>query len=130
KSQVPLIPGNSYRYLETYLKSWQEPYIVRCSAEFKTMNEKKLIDIPANAFKIDKYQSVETGNLPLILVINVAGINITDKGAYLENKDLPEEIDFPSENINIKQRYRLIEVSFCDGNHHIADVGFENVKNT
>ncbi|CAG8705795.1 14717_t:CDS:2, partial [Gigaspora margarita] len=124
KSQVPLIPGNSY--LETYLKSWQEPYIVPCSAEFKTMNEEKPIDIPLNAFKIDKYQL----RLPLILVINVAGINVTDERAYLENKDLPKEIDFPLENVNIKQRYRLTGVSFCDGSHHIADVCFENVRNT
>ncbi|CAG8499466.1 17022_t:CDS:2, partial [Gigaspora rosea] len=66
---------------------------------------------------------------PLILVINVTGISFTDKEIYFENKDLPEEIDFPSNGINIKQRYRLMEVSFCDGNHHIVDVHFENVKN-
>ncbi|CAG8761569.1 18250_t:CDS:2, partial [Gigaspora margarita] len=35
--------------------------------------------------------------------INVAGINITDEGFYLESKDLPEEISFP-EDIHIKQR--------------------------
>ncbi|CAG8752080.1 10385_t:CDS:2, partial [Gigaspora rosea] len=89
-------------YFETCLKNWQKPYLLSCGAEFKTMNEEESIDIPKNAFKIDKYTSVET-RLPLILVINVASISITDEGTYLENKDLPEEINFPSEDINIKQ---------------------------
>ncbi|CAG8523716.1 340_t:CDS:2, partial [Dentiscutata heterogama] len=56
--------------------------------------------------------------LPLILVVNIAGINITDKGFYLEYKDLPEEISFSSENTNIKQ-----------SNYHIANIRFENIKN-
>ncbi|CAG8712719.1 46447_t:CDS:2 [Gigaspora margarita] len=67
--------------------------------------------------------------LPLILVVNVAGINITDKGFYLEYKDLLEEISFPSEDAYIKQKYRLMRASFCDGNYHVANVHFENVKN-
>ncbi|CAG8815452.1 16998_t:CDS:2, partial [Gigaspora rosea] len=68
--------------------------------------------------------------LPLILAINVTGINIIDEEKYLENKDLPEEISFPPDNIHIKQRYRLTGVSFRNGNHHIADVRFENIKNS
>ncbi|KAF0411274.1 hypothetical protein F8M41_008209 [Gigaspora margarita] len=87
KSQEPVVPESSY--FESYLKHWQEPYNVPCSAEFKTINNEKLTNIPGNAFKIDKYKSVETGNV----------------------------------------KYRLTGVSFCDGNHHIADVHFENVKN-
>ena len=42
--------------------------------------------------------------LPLILVINVTDISFTDEGTYLKNKDLPEEINFPSEDVNLKQR--------------------------
>ncbi|RIB20034.1 hypothetical protein C2G38_2180343 [Gigaspora rosea] len=123
-------------------------YDIVLVAKFKTTNNEKLTNIPVNAFKINKYKSVETGNvknlylcmgkvtstrqidqwLPLILVINITGINITNEGRYLENKDLPEEIEFPSD-VDVKQRYRLTGVSFCDGNHHIADVRFENVKN-
>ncbi|CAG8645349.1 788_t:CDS:2, partial [Gigaspora rosea] len=143
---ISVVPESSY--FESYLKHWQEPYNVLCSAKFKTTNNEKLTNIPVNAFKINKYKSVETGNvknlylcmgkvtstrqidqwLPLILVINITGINITNEGRYLENKDLPEEIEFPSD-VDVKQRYRLTGVSFCDGNHHIADVRFENVKN-
>ncbi|CAG8760193.1 9017_t:CDS:2 [Gigaspora margarita] len=67
--------------------------------------------------------------LPLILVVNVAGINITNEGLYLECKNLLEEISFSSENANIKQRYRLMGASFCDSNYYIADVRFENIKN-
>ncbi|KAF0459945.1 hypothetical protein F8M41_000641 [Gigaspora margarita] len=61
--------------------------------------------------------------------LKVARINITDERFYLECKDLPEEISFPSEDAYIKQRYRLMGASFCDGNHHVADVCFENIKN-
>ncbi|CAG8729031.1 7549_t:CDS:1, partial [Dentiscutata heterogama] len=42
--------------------------------------------------------------LPLNLVVNIAVINITDEGFYLEYKDLLEEISFSSEDANIKQR--------------------------
>ncbi|CAG8761229.1 836_t:CDS:2, partial [Gigaspora rosea] len=66
--------------------------------------------------------------LPLILVVNVTGINITNEGFYLESKDLLEEISFP-EDVHIKQRYYLMGASFCNSNYHIADVRFENVKN-
>ncbi|CAG8518132.1 3961_t:CDS:2, partial [Gigaspora rosea] len=105
KTQVPVLPESSY--FETCFKNWQESHIVPCSAEFKAINEES---IPENAFKIDKYTLVETGDvkstrqidqrLPLILVINVTGISITDEEIYLENKDLPEEIDFPSNGVN------------------------------
>ncbi|CAG8524110.1 8298_t:CDS:2 [Gigaspora rosea] len=109
-----MLPGSNC--FEACLKNWQMPCIVPCSAEFKAIDEES-INIPENAFKIDKYTSVETGNvklsklkltrqidqrLPLILVINVTGISIIDKETYLENKDLLEEIDFPSEDVNIK----------------------------
>ncbi|CAG8832425.1 6870_t:CDS:2, partial [Gigaspora margarita] len=56
-------------------------------------------------------------------------INITDEGFYLECKDLLEEISFHLEDAYIKQRYHLIGALFCDSNHHIADIRFENVKN-
>ncbi|CAG8713220.1 18185_t:CDS:2 [Gigaspora rosea] len=138
--QAPVLQDSNY--FETCLKIWQVSYIIPCGAEFKTMDENGSINIPKNAFKIDKYTSVETGNvklikstrhidqqLPLILVINVIGININDDRAYLENKDLPEEINFLSEDVNIRQRYRLMGVSFCDGNYYIADVRLKNVKN-
>ncbi|CAG8538671.1 23013_t:CDS:2, partial [Cetraspora pellucida] len=121
KSQAFMLPKSGY--FETYLRNWKKPYIVSCDAEFKTMNEEELSNISVNAFKIDKYKLLETGNikhlylcvgkikltrqidqwLPLILVINVVDINITDEGTYLENKDLLEEIDFPSENVDTKQ---------------------------
>ncbi|CAG8828707.1 35436_t:CDS:2, partial [Gigaspora margarita] len=67
--------------------------------------------------------------LPLILVINVIGISINDDRTYLENKDLPEEINFLSEDLNIRQKYHLMGVFFCDSNHYITDVHLENVKN-
>ncbi|RIB05330.1 hypothetical protein C2G38_2219907 [Gigaspora rosea] len=120
KTQAPVLQESNY--FETWLKIWQEPYIIPYGTEFKTMDEKGSINIPKNAFKIDKYTSVETGNVKL-------SISINDNRTYLENKDLPEEIDFSSEDVNIKQRYHLTGVSFCDGNHHIADVRLENVKN-
>ncbi|RIB27572.1 hypothetical protein C2G38_2160191 [Gigaspora rosea] len=118
--QAPVLQDSNY--FETCLKIWQVSYIIPCGAEFKTMDENGSINIPKNAFKIDKYTSVETGNVKL-------SININDDRAYLENKDLPEEINFLSEDVNIRQRYHLMGVSFCDGNHHIADVRHENVKN-
>ncbi|RIB17963.1 hypothetical protein C2G38_2037295 [Gigaspora rosea] len=85
--------------------------------------DKESTNIPKNSFKIDKYTSVETGNVKL-------RISIIDEETYLENKDIPEEISFPSEDVNIKQRYRLTGVSFCDDKHYIANIRFENVKNT
>ncbi|CAG8630146.1 21867_t:CDS:2 [Gigaspora margarita] len=114
KTQASMLQESNY--FETCLKNWQEPYIALCRSEFKTMDEKESINIPENTFKIDKYTSAKTGNifisvsgkvestrhidqwLPLILVINITGISITDKGTYLENKDLLEEINFPSED--------------------------------
>ncbi|KAG9302426.1 hypothetical protein G9A89_011476 [Geosiphon pyriformis] len=68
--------------------------------------------------------------LPLILVINVTGISTINEKTSLQNKDLPEEINFPKGNQITKQRYRLMGVSFCNDIHHIADVRFENVKNS
>ncbi|RIB07415.1 hypothetical protein C2G38_2147582 [Gigaspora rosea] len=58
KAQASALPGDNY--FETCLKNWQKPYLLSCGAEFKTMNEEESIDIPKNAFKIDKYTSVET----------------------------------------------------------------------
>ncbi|CAG8610438.1 17288_t:CDS:2, partial [Dentiscutata heterogama] len=97
-------------YFETCLKNWQEPCIAPCGAELKNMDKKGSINIPKNAFKIDKYTSMETENvkltrhidqrLPLILVINVTGISFINEGTYLENKDLLEEINFPSKDIS------------------------------
>ncbi|KAG9304585.1 hypothetical protein G9A89_020149 [Geosiphon pyriformis] len=68
--------------------------------------------------------------LPLILVINVTGISTINEKRSLQNKDLPEEINFPKGNQITKQRYRLMGVSFCNDIHHIADVRFENFKNS
>ncbi|CAG8583287.1 11408_t:CDS:2, partial [Ambispora gerdemannii] len=67
--------------------------------------------------------------LPLILVINVTGISIIDEGMYLQNKDLLEKISFSLEDQAMTQRYHLTGVAFCNNNHHIADVRFENTKN-
>jgi len=36
--------------------------------------------------------------LPLVLVINVTGVNVINEGRCLQNKDLPEEISFPLED--------------------------------
>ncbi|CAG8786211.1 4852_t:CDS:2, partial [Gigaspora rosea] len=68
--------------------------------------------------------------LLLILAINVTGISINEEGIYLKNKDLPEEISFPPDDEQKKQRYRLTDVSFCNSNHHVADIHFENIKNS
>ncbi|CAG8746541.1 22575_t:CDS:2, partial [Gigaspora rosea] len=113
KTQASILPESNY--FETYFKQWKEPYIVPCESEFKTMNGEKPKKIPISAFRFDKCTSVETGKtkqidqwLPLILVINVTGINIIDKEKYLENKDLPEEISFPPDDVHIKQRYILV----------------------
>ncbi|RIB07442.1 hypothetical protein C2G38_2274242 [Gigaspora rosea] len=147
KLQLSVLSGKG-TYFKTCLKHWQDPCIVSCGSEFVTMNGKQPKNVLVNAFKVDKYTSIESGKikhlylctgkatstrhinrrLPLILVVNVAGINITDEGFYLECKDLPEEISFPSEDAYIKQRYRLMGASFCNSNHHVADVCFENVK--
>ncbi|RIB27504.1 hypothetical protein C2G38_2160337 [Gigaspora rosea] len=91
-----------------------KPQIPVLPEKFKAMDEEST-NIPKNSFKIDKYTSVETGNVKL-------RISIIDEETYLENKDIPEEIRFPSEDVNIKQRYHLTRVSFCDDKHHIADV--------
>ncbi|RIB16819.1 hypothetical protein C2G38_2188899 [Gigaspora rosea] len=105
-----MLPGSNC--FEACLKNWQMPCIVPCSAEFKAIDEES-INIPENAFKIDKYTSVETGNvklsnsflpfiyLPSNTLLDIC-ISIIDKETYLENKDLLEEIDFPSEDVNIK----------------------------
>ncbi|KAF0508129.1 hypothetical protein F8M41_018831 [Gigaspora margarita] len=142
KPQTSVLPESNY--FEACLKNWQKPCIVPCGAEFKAMDEEST-NIPKNSVKIDKYTSVETRNvklskvkstrqidqrLLLILVINVTGISIIDEETNLENKDIPEEISFPLEDVNIKQRYRLMGDSFCDNKHHITNVHFENVKNT
>ncbi|CAG8808581.1 8979_t:CDS:2, partial [Gigaspora margarita] len=91
---------------------WKEPYIIPCESEFKTKNREKPKNIPMNAFRFDKYISVETGKpsratstrqsdqqLPLILAINATGISINEEGICLENKDLPEEISFSPDDI-------------------------------
>ncbi|CAG8523933.1 13095_t:CDS:1, partial [Gigaspora rosea] len=61
KSQESVVPESSH--FELYLKHWQEPYNVLCSTEFKTINNEKLTNISVNAFKMDQYKSVETGNV-------------------------------------------------------------------
>ncbi|KAF0428036.1 hypothetical protein F8M41_005917 [Gigaspora margarita] len=123
KTHVCVLPGSNY--FETCLKQWKEPYIVSCGSEFKTKNGEKPKNIPMNAFRFNKYTSVETGKtkylyicsgratstrqidqwLPLILAINITGISINEVGICLENKDLPEEISFPPDDIQKKQRY-------------------------
>ncbi|RIB13746.1 hypothetical protein C2G38_2196937 [Gigaspora rosea] len=125
KPQSQVLPGGG-NYFETCLKYWQELFIVSCGSELVTINGKKPKDVPANAYKVDKYASLESRKIKHLYLC--AGINITDEEFYLESKDLPEEISFP-EDVHIKQRYRFIGASFCDSNHHIADVRFENVKN-
>ncbi|KAG9302663.1 hypothetical protein G9A89_007367 [Geosiphon pyriformis] len=77
-----------------------------------------------------EYLGCSNRRLPLILVINVTGISTINEKTSLQNKDLPEEINFPKGNQITKQRYRLMGVSFCNDIHHIADVRFENVKNS
>ncbi|RIB00060.1 hypothetical protein C2G38_2235799, partial [Gigaspora rosea] len=148
KKHVCILPGSNY--FETCLKQWKEPYIVSCGSEFKTKNGEKPKNIPMNAFRFDKYTSVETGKtkylyicsgratstrqidqqLPLILAINVTGISINEEGICFENKDLLEEISFPPDDEQKKQRYHLTGVSFCNSNHHVADIHFENIKNS
>ncbi|CAG8685156.1 11449_t:CDS:2, partial [Gigaspora margarita] len=109
KTQAPMLQESNY--FKPCLKNWQKPYIAPCGAEFKTIDKKGSVNISENAFKINKYTLAETGNVKL-------SISITNEGTYLKNKDLPEEINFPSEDVNIKQ-----------SNHYIADVCFENIKN-
>ncbi|KAG9285737.1 hypothetical protein G9A89_003416 [Geosiphon pyriformis] len=77
-----------------------------------------------------EYLGCSNRRLPLILVINVTGISTINEKTSLQNKDLPEEINFPKGNQITKQRYRLMGVSFCNDIHHIADVRFENFKNS
>ncbi|CAG8794054.1 16818_t:CDS:2, partial [Gigaspora margarita] len=115
KTQLPV--SSRSNYFEACLKDWQEPYIVSCGTKFKIMNEKESINIPKNAFKIDKYTSIYTGKIKLvrqinqwlllILVINVAGISMIDEETYLEINDLPKEINFSSEDIKIRQSITL-----------------------
>ncbi|CAG8626133.1 7646_t:CDS:2, partial [Ambispora gerdemannii] len=136
-------------YFETCLKHWQEPYLCICGSEFKTTNGEVPKNIPVNAYGIEKVTLVETGEtknvyrcvnnvtstrqidqrLPLILVINVTEISIDDEGVYLQNKNLSEEISFPYEDHVMAKRYRLAEVSYCNGSHHVADIYFEKTKN-
>ncbi|CAG8501120.1 8107_t:CDS:2 [Cetraspora pellucida] len=120
--QAPMLQESNY--FKTCLKNWQEPCIVLYGAKFKNIDKKESINIPKNAFKIDKYTLIETENVKLtryinqwpllILVINVTGISFTDEEMYLENKDLLEEINFPLEDVNLKQRYHLTRVFFCN----------------
>ncbi|RIB13245.1 hypothetical protein C2G38_2198395 [Gigaspora rosea] len=104
--------ANPTSYTHLLIKHWEEPCVVSCGLEFVTINRRNPKNVPKNAFKVDKYTSVESGKLKF----------------YLESKDLPEEIRFPLKD-TLKQRYRLMGVSFCNSNHHVADVRFENVKN-
>ncbi|CAG8529340.1 8033_t:CDS:2 [Gigaspora margarita] len=60
--QIPVLLESNY--FEACLKNWQMPCIVSCGTEFKAIDE-ELINIPENAFKINKYTSVETGNAKL-----------------------------------------------------------------
>ncbi|KAG9300344.1 hypothetical protein G9A89_000618 [Geosiphon pyriformis] len=105
-------------------------------------------NVPTNAYMTKKCVSLETGKLeyfyrctgdtvskrqidqrlPLILVINVTGISTINEKTSLQNKDLPEEINFPKGNQITKQRYRLMGVSFCSGIDHIADVRSKMLK--
>ncbi|CAG8444280.1 15873_t:CDS:2 [Gigaspora rosea] len=135
KTQVCILPGSNY--FETYLRQWKEPFITPCGSEFKTMNGEKPKNISISAFRylyICSEKAISTRQIDqqllLILAINVTGISIIDEEIYLENKDLSEEISFPPDDIHLMQRYRLMNVSFCNGNHYIADVRFENIKDS
>ncbi|CAG8760671.1 5846_t:CDS:2 [Gigaspora margarita] len=110
---------SSSNYFEAYLKYWQDPYITTCGSEIKTVNGKEPKGIPANAFKIKNQILAETGT---------SRINILNEGIYHQSKDLSTEINFPLYQV-ITQRYHLTGVSYCNSNHHIADIWFENVKN-
>ncbi|RIB25812.1 hypothetical protein C2G38_2165044 [Gigaspora rosea] len=129
-------------------RRWKEPYIVPCGSEFKTINREKPEKIPISAFRFNKYASVETGKskslyvctgkttstrqidqrLPLIQAINVTKSILLMKKNILEIKTFQRRSVFPPDDVHIKQRYRLMGVSFCNGNHHIADVRFKNIK--
>ncbi|CAG8799353.1 24746_t:CDS:1, partial [Cetraspora pellucida] len=62
KTQELILLKNDY--FEACLKNWQTPYIILYDTEFNIIN-KELINIPKNAFKIDKYTSIETENVKL-----------------------------------------------------------------
>ncbi|CAG8524513.1 22018_t:CDS:2, partial [Gigaspora margarita] len=110
KLQTPVLPKSNY--FKACLKNWQKPCIVPCSAEFKAMDEDQQIflRILSKLINIHQYLYLCTGKvkstrqidwrLPLILVINVTRISIIAKEIYLENKDIPEEINFPLEDKN------------------------------
>ncbi|CAG8447588.1 19596_t:CDS:2, partial [Gigaspora rosea] len=66
--------------------------------------------------------------LPLIQAINVTKSILLMKKNILEIKTFQRRSVFPPDDVHIKQRYRLMGVSFCNGNHHIADVRFKNIK--
>ncbi|CAG8627082.1 26970_t:CDS:2 [Gigaspora margarita] len=87
--------ANPTSYTHLLIKYWEEPCVVSCGSELVTMNGRSPKNIPKNAFKVDKYTSVE---------INIAGVNTNNEGFYLESKDLPEEIKFPLKDTNIKQK--------------------------
>ncbi|CAG8433200.1 512_t:CDS:2 [Ambispora gerdemannii] len=126
-----------------------EPYLCICGSEFKTTNGEAPKNISVNAYRIEKVTLVKIGEtknvyrcadnttstrqidqqLPLILVINVTGISIDDEEVYLQNKDLPEKISFLYEDHVMTKRYHLAGVSYCNGNHHVADIYFEKTKN-
>ncbi|CAG8782203.1 4997_t:CDS:2, partial [Racocetra persica] len=118
--KIDLFEGLSEQFFEQFFHDSLDRNLL-VIRKFKTMNEKGSINIPENAFKIDKYTSVETGNVKL-------SISINDDGTYFENKDLSEEINFPSEDVNIRQRYRLTGVFFCDGTHHIEIFALKMLK--
>ncbi|CAG8798366.1 27739_t:CDS:2, partial [Gigaspora margarita] len=148
-SQINLFGRLSEQFFEQFVQDSLDQNLIVVK-KFKTINGEKPKNISMGAFRFDKYTSVETEKtkylyicldkatstrqidqwLSLILAINITGINIIEEERYLENKDLPEKIIFPPNDIYIKQRYRLTDISFCNGSHHIADVHFENIKNS
>ncbi|RIB15403.1 hypothetical protein C2G38_2039403 [Gigaspora rosea] len=122
--QIDLFGGLFEWFFKQFFGDSLDQNLIVVKKKCKYLYYQKVV-IPKPVLKIGKNLTL----FHIFVLMCEQGISFTDKEIYFENKDLPEEIDFPSNGINIKQRYRLMEVSFCDGNHHIVDVHFENVKN-
>ncbi|KAG9286282.1 hypothetical protein G9A89_014268 [Geosiphon pyriformis] len=145
EEQLDLFEGLSEQFFEQFFHDSLDQNLLVVKITIMTMCSSdycpKKVLFPVNCFDITlMYFYRCTGDtvskrqidqrLPLIFVINGTEISTINEKTSLQNKDLLEEINFPKGNQITKQRYRLMGVSFCNGIHHIADVCFENIKNS